>query len=135
MEGPAVTEPTRDALHAETLAYLAVEFQLAAQRAKRKRSSEPIRRAHEKVANKLAHAAACVKRVPELEAEVERMRAKAAIVDAMERGEVRIIGWSDDRTRFGLLVDTPDGGEDEVTGPSVLAAYAAATREGTDATK
>ena len=59
-----------------------------------------------------------------------RLASAAEIVEAMERDTVRIIGWSEDRTRFGLFVDTPDGGEEEIVGPSVLAAYERATQGG-----
>lgn len=113
---PAVTEPTRDALHAETLAML------------EKEALDYARSADGPVANTtdandaamFAHAAACVKRVGELEAEVERLRAKAAIVDAMERA---LVHAKTCETCFRYGVD------ECVTG----ATYAAATREGTDA--
>lgn len=79
-----MTEPTRYALHAETLAML------------EKEALDYARSADGPVANTtdandaamFAHAAACVRRVPELEAEVARLRAKAAIVDAMKRALV-----------------------------------------------
>lgn len=120
-----MTEPTRDALHAETLAYLAVEFQLAAKRAKNRRHSEAMRSAYAKVANKIAYAAECVQRVPELEAEVERLRAKAAIVDVMERRDinVRYLGpWRVEGVAFKGFAHAP----------TIPAAYAAATRDGSD---
>lgn len=54
-----MTEPTRDALHAATLAWLAAYDQQTT------RTDEQ---------QCLAYAAECVTRVPELEAEVERLR-------------------------------------------------------------
>ena len=71
-----MSEPTRDALHAETLHYL--EFQrddklrIDANRTAMGMVPSP---AWKRDAELYEYAAECVKRVPELEAEVERLRA------------------------------------------------------------
>lgn len=45
---------------------------------------------------------------------------------ALEDGRVRVIEWSDDRTRFGVFVDLPTGGEDEIVADTPLDAVLAA---------
>lgn len=60
-----------------------------------------------------------------LRAEVERLRAKAAIVDAMERGEIHVARGADQWAIYHT------GVAKKFRAPTLLAAYAAATREGT----
>lgn len=72
-----------------------------------------------------AHAAACVRRVPELEAEVERLLAKAAVVDAINAGEVeQVSGWgnADGPMKFGIQLKG-SGPIDFGFGATMQAAY------------
>lgn len=152
-----MTEPTRDALHAETIHLLEGHH----------RHWKNYRDAYSRqMVEQFAYAAECVQRVPELEAEldkwrereasvcpedfgfeeviktlraeVERLRAKAAIVDAMERGEIELHhadlhAPGEPRTQWVCVNTTTHFGYRGTTARDALAAYAAATREGTDA--
>lgn len=107
-----MTEPTRNALHA--LAHELVTQDVTCSR----QATQDLARGY------LA-----------LEAEVERLRAKAAVVDAINAGEVeQMSGWgnADGPTKFGVRLRNTDAMAFGF-GPTLDAAYAAATREGTDA--
>lgn len=149
-----MTEPTRDALYEETLAMLEVE-RTNALRVHALPSPVDDDEDWLGIAAQYAYAAECVKRVPEMEAratayrstlqdydvrvgelqaEVERLRAKAAIVDAMEKRHINVRYLGADKD--GEL-ETPWRVEGVsfkgfAHGPTILAAYAAATREGTE---
>lgn len=143
-----MTEPTRDALHTETLDYLTGQSQFW-----EGRGSELLRKEY-------AYAAECVKRVAELEAEVERLRADlddslaqqgdivgrlTAELDAINAAAADF--YAEDASNLRAHPDIPWGiggksGSEHVAEwrndlaeriERLLAAYAAATREGTDA--
>lgn len=131
-----MTEPTRDALHAATLARLEgdIEWEDSNIAELDGETDEHWQKAladSRKARAEYAYAAECVRVRAEMEAEVARLRAKAAIVDAMDSG--RIAAFSK-RKDGRVALYTPEHLQDFDSEPfvadTILAAYAAATREG-----
>lgn len=161
-----MTEPTRDALHAETLAMLA-----RSEKSWRDSGIQYEDPYDISVADRFAYAAECVQRVPELEAEVashtayklslldalgpevpedegrsipdaiRALRAKAEIVDAMERVKglrapyISVDFLNDGDERVWRVTYTPEQPRRKRCvgyGSTLTAAYAAATREGSE---
>ncbi len=121
-----MTEPTRDALHAETLAMLAHDEKVI-----RDVLDDGILDAPEVLSSRRqlelpAPATECVKRVPELEAEVARLR--ELLGELVDTSDCRYDHHG--YCQAHKLDPRPCPNERAIT---LLAAYAAATREGADA--